>query len=313
MVSVLDDIAPVIAIGDPSDEFCPHGAVRIYLRNEEWKEKVIEFATKSKFVVLRLGETQNFKWEMNWCFEHIDPKKLLFIIPLSKTSRVLQNLIEELQEDGVQISALSINPTKKIRGTITGFLYFDENNQAAFSALQNNRLIMSFANYDDLLREKLEPFLTRFGKIKKARFIKLRSILVFCSILIILISSILSINLATQYSNFPEDLGKMAADSEVLTSAYNSTDYKTLSLQIFRSEAKGLDLIGQTKKNEVIALESKLKNELSNWENDKINGEKEYSDEYYLDWLILCKQHLSETDYQLYVRDLIAVAEAAVQ
>lgn len=309
LVGILDRIAPVIAIGNPSEKYSPHGATRVYLTNEEWKEKVAEFATKSKFVVLRLGETQNFIWEMSWCFANIDLQKLLFVIPINKTNFVMNELIKNLQENGVQIADLANMSTMSTRGTITGFLYFDQNDQAIFSALRTNWLIAIFARYDDLLREQLTTFLSRFGKVKKARFVKLKSILVICSLLIIQVAFLLGINLAVQYDKFPDDLGVIAADSEILTHAYHSTSYKTLSLEILHDESKGLDRISKTKKDEIIALELKIKSKLSDWETKKLLSDSNNSDQYYSDWLILCKKYFSEKEYKLYLNDLIEIAE----
>ena len=85
LVSVLSDIAPVYAIGDPKDKKMPLGASRIYVDDKHWKSTVIDMMNRAVVVVLRLGKTDSFWWEVETAVKNISLDKVMFVVPESKT------------------------------------------------------------------------------------------------------------------------------------------------------------------------------------------------------------------------------------
>lgn len=84
LVSVLSDIAPVYAIGDPKDKKMPLGTSRIYIDDEHWKSTVIDMMNRAVVVVLRLGKTDSFWWKVETAVKNISLDKVMFVVPESK-------------------------------------------------------------------------------------------------------------------------------------------------------------------------------------------------------------------------------------
>jgi hypothetical protein len=54
---------PVIAIGRPGEKIPPAGAAREYVPNEKWQDRVKEFLSEAKLVVVIAGKTAGLDWE----------------------------------------------------------------------------------------------------------------------------------------------------------------------------------------------------------------------------------------------------------
>lgn len=83
MADVLRTIGPVIGIGRPGEKLPQLGAARLYVSNEEWQQTVHGFLDQAGLVVLRLGKTPGFFWEVEQSARKIDPTRLLLLVPLS--------------------------------------------------------------------------------------------------------------------------------------------------------------------------------------------------------------------------------------
>ena len=81
---ILDEIGPVIAIGKPGEQLPALGASRVYVGQDEWKETVQSYMDDAKLVVLRLGSTMGFWWELNQSIKTLDPTRLLLLTPYEK-------------------------------------------------------------------------------------------------------------------------------------------------------------------------------------------------------------------------------------
>lgn len=149
LVSVLSDIAPVYAIGDPKDKKMPLGASRIYVDDEHWKSTVIDMMNRAVVVVLRLGKTDSFWWEVETAVKNISLDKVMFVVPESKTFSNVATLYKILLNHNIDIKNIDINIEKKNQGSISSFLYFDNNGQAVTHEVktpQFTRLILSYEN-----------------------------------------------------------------------------------------------------------------------------------------------------------------------
>ena len=74
---------PFIAIGNPNDSLPQIGASRIYTENDKWKDVVTDLIKTSQLIILRLGVTPSFWWEVDVVFKNKKPEKIIFLLPES--------------------------------------------------------------------------------------------------------------------------------------------------------------------------------------------------------------------------------------
>ena len=84
MKPVLFDIGPFIAFAEPDKEPPDPGAARLYALQESWQEKVREEMTKAQLVIIRIGDSPSFWWEVQEAIIRVSPKRLVFLIPGDK-------------------------------------------------------------------------------------------------------------------------------------------------------------------------------------------------------------------------------------
>lgn len=198
IVQVMSDIAPVYAIGDPRDQYMPNGASRIYVDDVHWKEAVRELSKKAVVVVLRLGETNSFWWEVKMTLENEFYKKLLFIVPSTDSFKDVSTLYRIMNEHRINLDHTDISIKAIDRGSIASFLFFDEEGNPQTSRVPTAKFTHLFLSYYDLMCNSLLPFRSKFGlttrhtTIRKARILQ---IIVIVSVLIYSITN-LFLNLA---------------------------------------------------------------------------------------------------------------------
>lgn len=198
MVEVLTDIAPVYAIGDPRDKRMPLGASRVYVDDEHWKSTVTEMAQKASLVVLRLGKTDSFWWEVKMVIKSIPIEKILFVVPESKTFNNVATLYQILLENHIDISLLDVNIEKKLRGSISSILYFDKDGNAKTAEMKIARFTRIFISYENVLRNTLADFRSKFGLSTKRK----QSIRTARILQILLIVCILLMGLSKYYYDY---------------------------------------------------------------------------------------------------------------
>lgn len=163
LIEVLSDIAPVYAIGDPKDKKMPLGASRIYVDDDHWKSTVIDMMNKAAVVVLRLGKTDSFWWEVETAVKSLPLEKVMFVVPESKTFSNVATLYKTLLEHNIDIKQLDVNIERKSQGSISSFLYFDKNGQAVTNEVKTPRLTRMVLSYENILRNTLSGFREKFG------------------------------------------------------------------------------------------------------------------------------------------------------
>jgi len=79
ITEIFNSLGPVVAIGRPNEKKQLLGASRIYISDDEWKDKVKDLALKSSFILLIVDDSPSLRWEFQ---EMIKLKKLnqLFLI-----------------------------------------------------------------------------------------------------------------------------------------------------------------------------------------------------------------------------------------
>src|SRR5215213_3029108 len=86
MKLVLFDIGPFIAFAEPNNEPPDPGAARMYASQEHWQEKAREEMSKAQLVIIRIGDSPSFWWEVREAIVEVRvrPERLVFLIPAEK-------------------------------------------------------------------------------------------------------------------------------------------------------------------------------------------------------------------------------------
>jgi hypothetical protein len=84
MAEMLHGFGPVVAIGRPGEKLPQLGAARVYVGDSEWQHTVHDFFAKAGLVVLRLGGTEGFWWEVEQSAKKVDPARLVILVPLKR-------------------------------------------------------------------------------------------------------------------------------------------------------------------------------------------------------------------------------------
>jgi len=83
LAEVLHQIGPVVGIGRPGEKLPQLGAARVYVDDDHWQQTVHGFLSQAGLVVLRLGKTPGFFWEVEQSTSKINPTRLVVLVPLS--------------------------------------------------------------------------------------------------------------------------------------------------------------------------------------------------------------------------------------
>lgn len=224
LVEVMSDIAPVYAIGDPKDKEMPLGASRIYVDDAHWKTVVEDMAKKAEVVILRLGKTESFWWEVKMAIKNISIEKILFVVPESKTFSNVANLYQILLENNIDIKPLDINIERKLSGSISSFLYFDVDGTPKTTEVKIPGFTRLIISYEKTLRNALAGFREKFGlKTKhsfKVRWVRLLQAFLFLYIPFIAGSQMFNDYVSLKYQ-MPYEFVEECAKSPDFVSKYS--------------------------------------------------------------------------------------------
>lgn len=308
MVEVLSDIAPVYAIGDPRDKKMPLGASRIYVDDEHWKSTVIDMSQKASVVILRLGKTDSFWWEVEMTIKSIPIEKILFVIPESKTFNNVATLYKMLLENNIDISQLDINIEKKLLGSISSILFFDKNGNAKTAEIKIARFTRLFISYENVLRNTLADFRVKFGLSTKHR----QSIRVARVFQALLIAFILFIGSSKYYYDYvslkyqmPYELVEECVQDSAFVAKYSSNINGTNLTWSVVEAIKGKFALSDENYLLLFMIEAKTILSVSNDEYEQIGKQPK-------NLLLMVKKYASE-DYAHYISILSEAAISAVR
>jgi hypothetical protein len=74
------DVGPVVAVGHPRERLPPRGAARLYI-DRDWQTVVARLVADSSLVILRIGQTEGFWWEVRHVLATCNPSKILLYLP----------------------------------------------------------------------------------------------------------------------------------------------------------------------------------------------------------------------------------------
>jgi hypothetical protein len=81
LVRAVRSLGPVIAIGAPGTTVPPLGAARLRVSDDHWQDVVAELVTSAQLVLLRIGSSVGFFWELEHLVSTADPRKVLIFLP----------------------------------------------------------------------------------------------------------------------------------------------------------------------------------------------------------------------------------------
>ncbi len=138
IAKALKDIGPFIAFGRPGEKLPEIGAVRMYIPNDNWQDRIKSLMSKARLVVLRLGETESLLWEMKEAVHCVNPEQLLFLVSFNKEQYEVfhQNL-----QGYLTCQLPEYNGGKKVFSNLRGIIYFEPNWTPHFIRLKVGNLL----------------------------------------------------------------------------------------------------------------------------------------------------------------------------
>jgi hypothetical protein len=87
LVSVLEKLGPVIAVGQRNEYLPRLGAARMYADQDQWQSLVTFYLERCQLVVLRAGTTPGVLWEAHQIRAIVPPSKLLLFLDSPRVAR----------------------------------------------------------------------------------------------------------------------------------------------------------------------------------------------------------------------------------
>jgi hypothetical protein len=127
---VMAEIGPFIALGSPTEKLPEIGAARAYVTDEEWRKTIEQWMMKARLVLVGLGHTDAFWWEVELAANIVESRKLSFLIPPEKADyQVFKDRLE-------QILGQQLPPAKKFGCTRLSIYYSDESSGWQISSVR---------------------------------------------------------------------------------------------------------------------------------------------------------------------------------
>lgn len=238
----------------------------------------------------------------------IQIEKILFVVPESKTFNNVATLYKMLLENHIDISLLDIHIEKKLRGSISSILYFDQNGSAKTADVKIARFTRLFISYENVLRNTLVDFRAKFGLSTKRK----QSVRVARILQVLLIVYILFIGFSKYYGDYvslkyqmPYELVEECVQDSAFAAKY-SDDINGTNLTWSIVEAKkGAFALSDEDYLILFMIEAKTIASVSYDEYEQINERPK-------NLLLMVKKYSSE-DYSRYVSVLSEAATTAIR
>jgi len=81
-LEVRQRIGPLLAISNPKEALPSEGAAEIIARDDEWQHAVTQIAQTAKCIILEIGGTRGFLWELRYIRDNVDLHKVFAVIDL---------------------------------------------------------------------------------------------------------------------------------------------------------------------------------------------------------------------------------------
>lgn len=307
LVASLSDIAPVYAIGDPKDTEMPNGASRIYVDDEHWKSVVEELSNRALLVVLRLGKTDSFWWEVEMATQKLPIQKIVFIVPHHKTMESITTLSNILTSHAIDCKISNLDIKKRRRGSISSIIYFDEQNQMQVKQVRMYRFTSLFISYETVIKNALDAVRQKFGctpnhklPVRKARTTETGLL----AILLLFTISLYHTKINEVKYMVPLELAELYVQDQGFVEKYgNEISYKTMFDGYLESQ-KGIIMLND---NDLYSL---ISTEIATLVCIKPD-EFEHIDKGLRHMLLMIKKYMPK-EYNLYIEYLATAASYAI-
>ncbi len=127
LARILNDFGPVVTIGRPGEDLRQLGAARMYVSDQEWREKVSALIRSAGLVVLRLGQTEGFWWELETAIRQMNPHQLIVLVPLIRDRQARETIRRRAEALFARPLPEFTRAASRIAGvgSLRGYLYFD--------------------------------------------------------------------------------------------------------------------------------------------------------------------------------------------
>jgi hypothetical protein len=125
LAKMMNDIGPLVAIGAPAEAQPLLGAARMYVEDPKWHEAALDLARRARLVIMRIGSSPGFWWELEVVLKSIKPEQLVMLIPRN------QALYEDFQRASRKLIPTVLpmltgwDVKKWFRGNLKAVIFFD--------------------------------------------------------------------------------------------------------------------------------------------------------------------------------------------
>jgi hypothetical protein len=174
LASIFSLVGPVVALSEP--RAAPRlGVARTQHEDSQWQDTVIGLMQAAALVVMRIGDSEGFTWEVEQALKLVPPERLVFFLPVQADRwRQFREIVGQHLPD----VTLPADPTelgtagnkRVIKFGARGVLYFDSDwtpRVSLFTASLGYLLRLSWKR-NPVLDAALRPVLARLGMPRQA-------------------------------------------------------------------------------------------------------------------------------------------------
>ena len=81
LAAAMRHVGPFVAIGRPGETLPELGAARMYVSDDHWQDEIVALMERAQIVLLRIGDTPGFWWEVQQVMERVEMARVVFFFP----------------------------------------------------------------------------------------------------------------------------------------------------------------------------------------------------------------------------------------
>ena len=81
LAAAMRHVGPFVAIGRPGETLPELGAARMYVSDDHWQDEIVALMERARIVLLRIGDTPGFWWEVQQVLERVEIDRVVFFFP----------------------------------------------------------------------------------------------------------------------------------------------------------------------------------------------------------------------------------------
>ncbi len=191
LTKVMNEIGPVVAIGAPEEKMPSLGAARLYVEDAKWREAALGLIRRARLVIMRVGGSPGFWWELEAAVRGKSPEQLILLVPKN------QMAYENFQRSSRKLIPAALpaladwGKRRLFRGGLKALIFFDRNWAPSIVDLQAIRVPLMRRNMwrplGPALKMAVRPIYEKLGTAWTAPKVDFRMvILIVCTVLLAL-------------------------------------------------------------------------------------------------------------------------------